>query len=76
MQRRMIDALETIPGVKSVGLVKWPPLGGGGSTEMFHRPNDRSEAIECRCNVQVFNISPEYFHAAGTACWPAEPSLA
>src|SRR5438046_3622434 len=29
MQRRMIDALETIPGVTSVGLVSWPPLGGG-----------------------------------------------
>src|SRR5260221_13089702 len=29
MQRRMIDALETVPGVKSVGLVSWPPLGGG-----------------------------------------------
>jgi len=26
MQRRMIDALETIPGVESVGLVNYPPL--------------------------------------------------
>ena len=30
MQRRMIDALETIPGVDSVGLVGRPPLNGGG----------------------------------------------
>ena len=29
MQRRMIDALESIPGVRSVGLVDQIPLGGG-----------------------------------------------
>jgi hypothetical protein len=33
MQKRMIDALKTIPGVKSVGLINHIPLGGGGSTE-------------------------------------------
>ncbi|MGA2539331.1 MAG: ABC transporter permease, partial [Terracidiphilus sp.] len=32
MQRRMIDTMETVPGVKSVGLVSHIPLGGGGST--------------------------------------------
>jgi predicted permease len=29
MQKRMTEALETIPRAKSVGLVSWPPLGGG-----------------------------------------------
>ncbi|MGD0941767.1 MAG: ABC transporter permease, partial [Terracidiphilus sp.] len=31
MQRRMIDALQAIPGVDSVGSVNFPPLGMGGS---------------------------------------------
>jgi hypothetical protein len=29
MQNRMIEALQKIPGAKFVGLVSWPPLGGG-----------------------------------------------
>ena len=31
MQKRMIDALEAIPGVKSVGLVDRPPLDCGAN---------------------------------------------
>ncbi|HEX8836811.1 MAG TPA: ABC transporter permease, partial [Candidatus Acidoferrum sp.] len=31
MQKRMIDAMETIPGVTSVGLVDAAPLAGGGN---------------------------------------------
>ena len=32
MQKRMIDALETIPGVQSVGSVDRPPLHYGANT--------------------------------------------
>src|SRR5215472_2744609 len=36
MQKRMIDAMETIPGVTSVGLIDVPPLGGDyNSTTVF-----------------------------------------
>jgi hypothetical protein len=34
MQRRMVDAMETIPGVESVGFVGRPPLHGAGSPRL------------------------------------------
>jgi predicted permease len=67
MQRRMIDSLEAIPGVKSVGLVGHIPLGGGGETEdVFTGQTADLRPSNAAANVQVFEISPEYFHAAGT----------
>jgi predicted permease len=68
MQRRMIDSLEAIPGVKSVGLVGHIPLGGGGETEnVFTGQTADLRPSNAAANVQVFEISPEYFHAAGTS---------
>ena len=68
MQRRMIDALQTIPGVKTVGFVSQIPLGGGGSTEdVFTDQTTDLRASNAASNVSVFKISPEYFHAAGTS---------
>jgi len=68
MQRRMIDALEAIPGVKSVGLVSTIPLGGGGETQdVFTGQTADLRTSNAAANVQVFKISPEYFHAAGTS---------
>ena len=50
MQKRMIDALETIPGVKSVGLVDRLPLYyGANGANVFTDKTTRSEASECRC---------------------------
>jgi predicted permease len=68
MQRRMIDALQTIPGVKSVGLVSWPPLGGGwiNSNVFTDQTTDLSPRNAAATPV-VYNISPDYFHAAGTS---------
>jgi predicted permease len=68
MQRRMIDALQTIPGVKTVGFVSQIPLGGGGSTaDVFTEQTTDLKASNAAANVSVFKISPEYFHAAGTS---------
>jgi predicted permease len=68
MQRRMIDALEAIPGVKSVGLVSRIPLGGGGETQdVFTGQTADLRTSNAAANVQVFKISPEYFQAAGTS---------
>ena len=68
MQRRMIDALQTIPGVKTVGFVSQIPLGGGGSTaDVFTEQTTDLRTSNAAANVQVFKISPEYFHAAGTS---------
>ena len=41
MQRRMIDALKTIPGVKSVGLVSHIPLGRGRFDQQTSSPTKR-----------------------------------
>jgi predicted permease len=68
MQMRMIDALKTIPGVKSVGLVSQIPLGGGGWTEnVFTDQTTDLKPSNAAAKVQEFRISPEYFHAAGTS---------
>jgi predicted permease len=68
MQRRMIDALATIPGVKSVGFVSHIPLGGGGTTEdVFADQTTDLKPANVAANVAEFSISPEYFRAAHTA---------
>ena len=68
MQRRMIDALQTIPGVKTVGFVSEIPLGGGGSTaDVFTEQTTDLRTSNAAADVRVFKISPEYFHAAGTS---------
>jgi predicted permease len=67
MQRRMLDETKTIPGVTAVGLSDRLPLGlGWNSTSIFtdnttdlSMPNAVTQAI-------TYNISPEYFTAAGT----------
>jgi len=68
MQKRMVDAVETIPGVESVGLADTIPLGDSApdslvfadSTSDLRPSNSAADAL-------IFNISPEYFHAARTA---------
>jgi predicted permease len=66
MQKRMIDALESVPGVKSVGLVDRPPLyyGANGSSVFSDKTTDLRPANATE--VVVYNISPGYFDAART----------
>jgi FtsX-like permease family len=51
MQKRMIDAMTTIPGVSSVALVSIPPLHAAccSRSKCLHRRNHRSEAVSCCC---------------------------
>ena len=68
MQKRMIDALETIPGVESVGLSDWTPLGvGANDTRVFTDKTTDLRPGNAAADVEMFRISPEYFRAAGTA---------
>ena len=68
MQKRMIGAMQAIPGVTSVGQVDTPPLHMGWSilpvftdqTTDLRPSNAAAVAIE-------FKVSPEYLRAAGTA---------
>jgi predicted permease len=67
MQRRMIEAVETIPGVKSVGFISQVPLGGGSSSEnVFADQVTDFKPANAAANVAEYSISPEYLHAAET----------
>jgi len=67
MQRRMLDAVETIPGVDSVALVDPPPLfeGPKGSAVFTDKTTDLRPG-NAAANVEKYSISPGYFHVACT----------
>ena len=74
LQRRVIKAMEEVPGVESVGMVDQPPLYGGGRGVLVFR----DEAIDFRPANAVdtaykFVVSPDYFRAAGTALLAGRP---
>jgi predicted permease len=67
MQKRMIDALQTIPGVKSVGSVDRLPLYyGANSTIVFTDKTTDLRPANAAAEAMVYNVSPGYFDAAGT----------
>lgn len=67
-QRRMLDAVAAIPGVSFVGLVGQPPLYGGGFASLiFSDPTTDLSPRRAVATATRFQISPDYFHAAGTA---------
>jgi predicted permease len=68
MQKRMIDAMATIPGVKAVGLTDLPPLTfDGHHVGIFTDQTTDLKPANAVAHPFMFNISPEYFDAAGTA---------
>jgi len=67
MQRRMIEAVEAIPGVESVGLEARLPLTGGGfDAAIFTDQTTDLRPSNAAAHAMRFNISPGYFPAAGT----------
>ncbi len=68
MQKRMIDALETIPGVKSVGLIDRLPLyyGANSATVFSDKASDLRPA-NATAEAMVYKVSPEYVDAAQTS---------
>jgi predicted permease len=69
MQKRMIDAVASIPGVKSVGLIDWAPLVSGGERGGYIFADGTADLRPSKAvaNPFTFSASPEYFYAAGTA---------
>jgi predicted permease len=67
MQKRMLDAVGAIPGVKSVGLVDNPPLIEGWNIALVFadKTTDLRPANAAATSVH-YTISPEYFDAAAT----------
>ncbi len=68
LQRRMIEAMQKIPGVTSVALIDQPPLGAGtNSSDIFTAETTDLRPANAAANAMMYSISPAYFHAAGTA---------
>lgn len=69
LQKRMIDALASIPGVTSVGLVNNPPLEPACCIEsnVFNENTSDLKPSNAAAYVMEFGISPEYLQAAGTS---------
>jgi predicted permease len=68
MQRRMIEAMQTIPGVTSVALSDWTPLApNSGKLVVFTDETADLRPAHAAATADTFNISPGYFRTAGTA---------
>jgi predicted permease len=70
MQRRMIDAMETIPGVEKVGLVNnYPPLiyAAGTRANVFKDETRDLSQSNVVAMPYRYDVSPGYFEAAGTS---------
>lgn len=69
MQKRMLDTMSAIPGVKSVGLSSRPPLAGPGpqGTTVYTATTTDFKPSNVAAYPYLYRISPEYFDAAGTS---------
>jgi predicted permease len=67
MQKRMIETMQKVPGLQSVGLIDIPPLTLNGTRSIvFTDETTDLRPSNAAANAFVYNISPEYFQAAGT----------
>ena len=74
LQKRMVQAIQAIPGVESVGLEGRLPLAGGGfSAAVFSDQTADFRPEKAIANPFRYNISPEYLHAAHTALLNGRP---
>jgi len=70
MQRRMVEALQTIPGVEAAGLVEgYPPLvyGAGFKESVFKQDAGELKLSNAMIMPFRYDVSPGYFAAAGTS---------
>jgi predicted permease len=68
MQKRMLEAAAAIPGVTAVGYGDRLPLSiGGGDSDVFKDTTADFRPTNAAADAQNFQVSPDYFRAAGTA---------
>jgi len=69
MQQRMIDAIQAIPGVDSVGSVNYPPLEPPGSWQGIVYTDTTADLSpsNAAADPYMYNVSPDYFRASGTS---------
>jgi len=74
MQKRMIQALQAIPGVETVGLIDAPPLGDGeNGSNVFTDATVDLRPSNAIADPFLFKVTPEYFQAAGTPLRSGRP---
>ncbi|MDR3738510.1 MAG: ABC transporter permease [Terracidiphilus sp.] len=67
MQRRMIEAAESIPGVTSAGYINQVPLGLGGSDSDVYPDTETSfKPSSAIADAMNYRVSPGYLQSAGT----------
>ncbi len=68
MQKRMLDVAAAIPGVTAVGYGNRLPLSlGGGDSDVYVDTTADYRPTNAAADAQNFQVSPDYFRAAGTA---------
>jgi predicted permease len=68
IQKRILDEVQSIPGVSSVGLINSPPMSlQPNLAPVFTDQQTDLEPAKAAGQVYRFNVSPDYFRAAGTA---------
>jgi len=70
MQKRMIDAVATIPGVESAGLADALLLNDANRSNFFSDGTTDLKPANAAGNAYVYHISPEYLRAEGTTLLP------
>lgn len=74
MQKKMEDALGSVPGVESVGMVDQFPLSGNfGSRDVYRDQTTEFTPANVVADVMTFRISPGYFRAAQTTMLMGRP---
>jgi predicted permease len=67
VQKRLVEEIQSIPGVTSVGLIDNPPLSlGPNLSSVFTDEQADLKPANAAATAFLFQISPEYFRAAGT----------
>jgi predicted permease len=67
MQKRLIEEVRSIPGVKSVGIVSLPPLHlYWATTSVFKDSTASLRSADSAADAIEYDVSPEYFQAAQT----------
>jgi hypothetical protein len=67
MQKRILDEVQSIPGLTAVGLIDNPPMSlAPNSMPVFRVEQTDPKPANAAANAYQFLISPDYFRAAGT----------
>ncbi|HTX76909.1 MAG TPA: ABC transporter permease, partial [Terracidiphilus sp.] len=67
MQKRMIEAMQALPGVETAALADSLPLGTGSNEVNVYKDTTADlRPSNAAAEVAIFNVSPKYFRASGT----------